>query len=596
MNGTIMRHLSLVILLAVVPIQPLIHDPLSSSRAHSATAQAADTSAKEAFEAAKELGTTEAWEAFLANFPSGFYADLARAYIKKLSAEAGGATTSSPSQARRPATPDAPLRPPAAGAATAQATANPNLGFDLADLPPTDPRRAAVLRGGRYMGFAEKFNRYYTDQAWKPSNVVYVSPNGRGNGASRDSPTSVRMAVQAVRPGTQIFFLRGKYQGCFEFTKERSGTHDDPIVLYGERNEDRSLGVTISCCSSGQEACFNFEYADYIAVDGFELVGGRFGVRAVGEGYAASQHSRGIAVLNCKSHDQDHDPFFSGQSDWAVWERNIAYGAREGDGHGIYLNNGGDWNIVRFNETYGNVASDFQINPGPSDTCKDVGIAYDDPQCDAYAGEGEGGQGASDYFLIDSNYFHHGSAGANFTSVRRSVIRNNVFGLHSGRHNVSFWQETDNPRLGSSDNKIVHNMFITTGRHAVQFINNSTRNEFANNILLGITITGGKVIANRSATLMEVDDTVDANVYRSNLYVSGKIDGRTPNAQEMVRTDFSPDWFARFPAALNRDPNDFKPTERAPFLGAGQLSPYAPSDRNGAVRSGKVGLGPIEGP
>ncbi len=40
---------------------------------------------KQAFEAAKELGTAEAWTAFLANYPNGFHADLARAYLKKLS-------------------------------------------------------------------------------------------------------------------------------------------------------------------------------------------------------------------------------------------------------------------------------------------------------------------------------------------------------------------------------------------------------------------------------------------------------------------------------------------------------------------------------
>ena len=44
----------------------------------------ADVSAKEAFEAAKELGTVEAWEAFIASYPEGFHAKLARAYIKKL--------------------------------------------------------------------------------------------------------------------------------------------------------------------------------------------------------------------------------------------------------------------------------------------------------------------------------------------------------------------------------------------------------------------------------------------------------------------------------------------------------------------------------
>jgi len=42
------------------------------------------TPEKEAFESAKELGTAEAWKAFLANYSTGFHADLARAYLKKL--------------------------------------------------------------------------------------------------------------------------------------------------------------------------------------------------------------------------------------------------------------------------------------------------------------------------------------------------------------------------------------------------------------------------------------------------------------------------------------------------------------------------------
>ena len=92
---------------------------------------------------------------------------------------------------------------------------------------------------------------------------------------------------------------------------------------------------------------------------------------------------------------------------------------------------------------------------------------------------------------------------------------------------MSFWQETDNPKLGSSDNKILHNLFITTGRHGVQFKNNSTRNEFANNVLLGVRMNGGDVTANPSALLMEVDDTVGENIYRANLYVSGKLEGRS---------------------------------------------------------------------
>lgn len=39
---------------------------------------------KDAFNSAKELGTPDAWNAFLKAYPSGFHADLARAYLKKM--------------------------------------------------------------------------------------------------------------------------------------------------------------------------------------------------------------------------------------------------------------------------------------------------------------------------------------------------------------------------------------------------------------------------------------------------------------------------------------------------------------------------------
>ena len=45
-------------------------------------------SAQAAFNSAKELGTAEAWNAFLKTYPSGFYSDLARAYVQKLTDKA----------------------------------------------------------------------------------------------------------------------------------------------------------------------------------------------------------------------------------------------------------------------------------------------------------------------------------------------------------------------------------------------------------------------------------------------------------------------------------------------------------------------------
>ena len=56
----------------------------ASPPAESAAASEGDDAEKDAFESAKELGTVEAWQAFITNYPSGFRADLARAYIKNL--------------------------------------------------------------------------------------------------------------------------------------------------------------------------------------------------------------------------------------------------------------------------------------------------------------------------------------------------------------------------------------------------------------------------------------------------------------------------------------------------------------------------------
>jgi hypothetical protein len=88
-----MKHLGIAILLLTAPLAL----PGALSVAPGAFAQGGDVSAKEAFEAAKELGTTEAWDAFLKSYPTGFYADLARAYLKKL-AGGDGALAADPSQ------------------------------------------------------------------------------------------------------------------------------------------------------------------------------------------------------------------------------------------------------------------------------------------------------------------------------------------------------------------------------------------------------------------------------------------------------------------------------------------------------------------
>ncbi|MEJ2039239.1 MAG: hypothetical protein P8X55_09925, partial [Desulfosarcinaceae bacterium] len=259
----------------------------------------------------------------------------------------------------------------------------------------------------------------------------------------------------------------------------------------------------------------------------------------------------------------------------------------------MYLSNGSDWNIVRHNELHSNASSDFQINADPNFCCDDVNSTA----CDALAGTGEGGKGASDYMLVEANFFHHGNAqGANFTSVRNSLVRNNIFALYE-RHGVSFWQETGNPDLGSSGNKVHHNLFISRNtRQMLQFINYSTRNHVANNVLLGVTFDGGIVSANPSAVWMEVDGTVSANEYEGNFYISGQFDGRTAGPGETVidAGDFDPLWFPLLPAAAPCSAEDFLPSALAPFLNAGELLPDTPVDRDGVMRQAPVDIGPFE--
>ena len=462
----------------------------------------------------------------------------------------------------------------------------------------------ATGRGGRYMGFAEKFNRYYTDRGWKAETTTYVSPRGGGSGNSRDSPAGVTSALAAVRPGTVIVFLPGRYSGCYQIDAEHGGTYDNPIVLYGERNPDGSLGARIECCSTGSKRCFNLEAADYVAIDGFELIGGIYGIRAVGEGFAANKHQKGVAVLDCVGHGQHRDPFFTGQSDWFVIEGCTAYDVGKGDGHGIYLSNGSDWNIARNNETYNTIASDFQINADPLFTCADQGLDYGDPECHAVAGTSPtGGRGASDFMLVDGNFFHDSKAqGPNFASVRNSVVCNNIFAFPA-RHGASFYQETKEPKLGSSNNLIAQNLFVTSveEKRLLSVLGNSTHNRIENNVLVAVKIDGSTVKVSPNGDLLATDaSTIRANAFDHNAWISGHFGATdesaaySPGATEYRLATFDPSWFVAFPTALGHDPSAFAPSATAPWLDRGSLVVEIPTDRNGNIRHAPVDLGPYE--
>ena len=99
-------------LLVSVLLSPVLSVPVFvPTPADAGSGDAAYDREKAAFDSAKELGTSDAWNAFLATYPSGFHADLARAYLKKLEQapaaadgsqavpSQAGPTTSGPSEA-----------------------------------------------------------------------------------------------------------------------------------------------------------------------------------------------------------------------------------------------------------------------------------------------------------------------------------------------------------------------------------------------------------------------------------------------------------------------------------------------------------------
>ena len=404
--------------------------------------------------------------------------------------------------------------------------------------------------------------------------TIYVSPTGSGDGATREHAHVGRTTRSRRRgPARKIHFMRGSYQGCFEFTKENSGTYDEPIVLYGERNADKSLGVAMTL--------LQHRAADLLQLRGGRLRRGRR-LRADRRQLRRARDRRRLSrepalarhrgASNCNGHDQDRDPFFSGQSDWAVWERNVALRRQEGrrPRHLSQQRRRLEHRPLQ-RDLFGTLSSDFQINADPASTCKEAGIPFNDPRCDAYAGTGEGGQGASDYFLVDGNYFHH-SAGGRAELHQRAPQRRAQQHLRPAdtAQRAASGRRPTIRSSARSENKILHNLFITTERHGVQVREQlhpqRVRQQRAPR-------RAGRRRHGRREPVRAADGG-RRHGRRECLPLQSLRLGhaRRPHSRtrrKPSRADFSPGWFANFPTALNRNPNDFTPTASAPFLGQG---------------------------
>lgn len=116
------------------------------------TAAASQDAVKSAFDSAKELGTADAWNAFLANYPTGFYADMARAYLKKASDPASGSASA-----------PAPATPPPNVSNAQPAAAAPSL--------PASSARAGERSCSELQTFRSQHSR-------EPTKITFVNQSG----------------------------------------------------------------------------------------------------------------------------------------------------------------------------------------------------------------------------------------------------------------------------------------------------------------------------------------------------------------------------------------------------------------------------------
>ena len=198
------RYISLVTLvLTLTLVLPSIDG--GHWRWSQASAQSA-AGAAEAFAAAKELGTLEAWEAFLTNYPTGFHADLARAYVKEMAK--GSASPAAAPAATAPAAPN-PVPSPTAGPAALPAPAAA-LSFPPANELPC--RKAAQLSS---YSSSTPAKLIFVNSSGAPRGIVWIDFKGRtkeyarlANGEQLTQETFLThpwMAVDEDGDCTQLF-------------------------------------------------------------------------------------------------------------------------------------------------------------------------------------------------------------------------------------------------------------------------------------------------------------------------------------------------------------------------------------------------------
>lgn len=269
--------------------------------------------------------------------------------------------------------------------------------------------------------------------------VYYVATNGSdfANGSLSTPWKTISRAMEAqVKPGDQVVVKPGTYREQVVVSKD--GTAHNYITIESEV----AGGAKLRPPSSGTYSTLSVQ-ADYIRIEGFDVVGGG--------GHAIDvERSHHVVIKGNIAHDSGGSGISTAKSDWVTIEDNRVYGNAGTNGYqcsGISLWQSVDLaagneefrNIIRNNITYDNVEGptiDWEHTDGNGiiiDGFHDTNYRYG-TLIEGNLSYGNGGKGIhvffSDYVTVRNNtVWHNNRDNANRGSWRGEL--SNAMGSHN---------------------------------------------------------------------------------------------------------------------------------------------------------------------
>jgi hypothetical protein len=279
----------------------------------------------------------------------------------------------------------------------------------------------------------------------------YVAPwgNDQYSGVSWDSAfATLQHAADIVSIGDSVFAANGNYTG---FDLRTGGTTSMPIV-FQSAGESVFIDVQNPVTNDG----INIEGADWIVVDGFNLIGlPRAGIRI-----ALSQH---VELKNNFCDNNGRWGIFTGFADYAYIHHNICqYSQVE---HGIYFSNSADHPVIRYNICHHNNANGIHMN----------------------GDESMGGDGLITDAIVECNIIYEngtgGGSGINCDGVADSYIFNNLLYMNHAS-GISLYRI--DASAGSYNTKVYNNTIINApdARWCININTGSINDTLYNNIFI----------------------------------------------------------------------------------------------------------------